>query len=369
MMSLDVSPVVKSWAEEKRLSPLLIDEASFLVPFKALFLKENIQNDGLVDKEVLQTLTSLCFPSTPSVKAFYTDFRDIARLKKSIPVLQQRIQHLIHAQSRALFCCEGNVNRIRNDILHSMLALSDVQNKIQSRLNKQLKFKMEGLEKLDQWKNEQQCLSTYIRQKEDSDENLKIISSLHEQKDKLKLEICETEVKLAEKKNDLKKLLNHIEELKNSSRSRFSDEKNRLAEINADETKFIQYFKRLLPESDQVKPRDALRKMWEAELFVINDDIKLAHSEYITLSEGSKLWSSTITFLRSLEQNLYECMKKRNYNVSEIINIIDKGLLRLGDLVRIVNNRQLNLLYIVIGHEVEALNRVKRTILSTEHKS
>lgn len=363
-MSLDVSPLDKPWIEEKRLNPLEIDEESLLFPFKALFLKENIQNDGQVDKEALQTLASLCFPSRPSLKMSHTDAFNLVQLKRSISRLQERIQNLIHAQSRALFYREGNVNTVRKNILHAMVALSNVQRAIQERLNRQLKFKIEGLEKLDQWKDEQHYLAMYIREKEESDENTKIISSLCQQKNRLKMEISETEVKLAEKKKDLKKLLNHIEELQNSSGSRFFHEKSRLEEIGADEAKFIEQFKKMIPESDQAKPRDALRKMWEKELSVINNDIKHAHSEYTALSEGSKLWCSTITFLQSLEQNVYECTKRGNCKVSDVVNIIDKGLLRLRDLTKIVNNRQLNLLYIVIGHEIEALNRAKRVILS-----
>ncbi|KAG4306214.1 hypothetical protein PORY_000202 [Pneumocystis oryctolagi] len=368
-MSLDVSPVSKVWTEGKRLKALEIDEVSLFEPFKALFLKENIQNDGSVDKEALQTLTSLCFPSTPSPKMLHIGSRDVMQLKQSIPPLQQRIQHLIHAQSRALFYREGSVNTVRTDILHTMLSLTNVHNAIQQCLNKLLKFKTEGLEKLDQWKDEQQYLLMYIREKERSDENLKLISSLHQQKNKLTLEINETEVKLAEKKKDLKKVLNHIEELRSSVGMHLSKERTRLAEINTDETKFIEQFKKLIPQSDQVKSRDALRKMWEAELSVINDDMKQAHSEYTALSEGSKLWCSTITFLQSLEQNIYECTKKGNYKVSEVVNIIDKGLLRLRDLTRIVDNLHLNLLYIAIGHEVEALNRTKRVILLAEDKA
>ncbi|KTW30478.1 uncharacterized protein T551_01761 [Pneumocystis jirovecii RU7] len=367
-MSLDVSSAVKPWREEKHIRSLEIDEESLFQPFKALFLKENIQNDGTVNKEVLQTLTSLCFPSTPSPKAICIDSRDIMQLKQSILPLQQRIQHLVYAHSRALFFRKGNVNTIRTDILKTMIALKDVQNAIHQCLNKQLKFKTEGLEKLDQWKNEQQYLSMYIREKEKSDENFKLISSLVQKKDKLAQEINETEIKLAEKKNDLKNILNHIEELHNSFGTRFSKEKSRLAEISADETRFIEQFKKLIPHSNQEKSRDALREMWETELSLINDDIKLIHSEYTALSEGSKLWCSTIIFLQSLEQNVYECTKKGSCKVSEIINIIDKGLLRLRDLTRIVNNQHLNLLYIAIGYEIEALNRTRRVILSTEDK-
>lgn len=368
-MSLDASSISKPCMGEKSLNPLEIDEESLLFPFKALFLKENIQNDGKVDKQVLQTLASLCFPSRTCISASNNDSRDLLQLKRSISRLHQRIQHLTHALSRALFYREGNVNTVRRDILHAMLALSDVQRAIQHCLNKQLKFKMEGLEKLDQWKDEQHFLAMYIRQKEESDENLNIISSLCQKKNKLKMEITETEVKLAEKKKDLKKLLSHIEELQNSLGSRFSDEKSRLEEIDADEARFIQQFKKMIPESDQAKPRDALRKIWEAELSVISDDIKKAHSEYTALSEGSKLWCSTITFLQSLEQNVYEYTKKGSCKVEDVINIIDKGLLRLRDLTKIVNNRQLNLLYIVIGHEIEALNRAKNVIIFGMDKS
>ncbi|KTW26387.1 hypothetical protein T552_02869 [Pneumocystis carinii B80] len=368
-MSLDVSSISKPWLGEKRLNPLEIDEESLLFPFKSLFLKENIQNEGQADKQVLEALASLCFPSKPCIKAYNDDSRDLLQLKSSISRLQQRIQNLTHAQSRALFYREGNVNRVRKEILHAMVALSDVQRAIQQRLNRQLKFKKEGLEKLEQWKDEQHFLAMYIREKEESDENLKIISSLRQKKNKLKMEITETEVKLAEKKKDLKKLLSHIEELQNSLGSRFLDEKSRLEEIDADESKFIEQFKKMIPESDQAKPRDALRKIWEAELSVINDDIKKAHSEYTALSEGSKLWCSTISFLQSLEQNVYDYTKKGNCKVEEVVNIIDKGLLRLRDLTKIVNNRQLNLLYIVIGHEIEALNRAKNVIIFSMDKS
>ncbi|KAG5440483.1 hypothetical protein PCK2_000417 [Pneumocystis canis] len=367
-MSLDVSPVVKSWTEGKRLKALEIDEKSLFQPLKALFLKENIQNDGSVDQEVLRTLTSLCFPSTPSPKSFYTDSRDIAHLKQSIPSLQQRIQHLVYAQSRALFYREGNVNTVRMGILHTMLALMDVHNAIYRCLSKQSKFKMEGLEKLDQWRDEQQYLEMYIREKEESDENKKLMSSLHQQKNRLTLEISEIEIKLTEKKKDLRKVLDCIEELKNSSTIHLSKERSRLAEITSDETKFIEQFKKLIPQSTQTTLRDSLHQVWEAELAVINENLKLAQSDYTTLSEGSKLWCSTITFLQSLEQNVCEYMKKGNHNVSEITNIIDRGLLRLSDLTKIVNNRHLDLLYIAIGHEIEALNRTRRIILSTDDK-
>ncbi|KAG4302904.1 hypothetical protein PCANB_000823 [Pneumocystis canis] len=368
-MSLDVSPAVKPWAEEKGLKILEIDEESLFQPLKTLFLKENIQNDGSFDKEVLQTLTSLCFPSTPSPRSFHTDSRDIVQLKQFIPLLQQRVQHLVHAQSRALFYREGSVNTIRMGILHTMLALMDVQNAIYRCLSKQSKFKTEGLEKLNQWKDEQQYLATYIREKEESDENKKLISSLHQQKNRLSLEINEIEIKLAEKKKDLKKILDYIEELKSSSSTGLSKERSRLAEITSDETKFIEQFKKLIPQSDQAKLRDTLHGIWEAELSAINDDIKLAQSEYSTLSEGSKLWCTTITFLQSLEQNVYEYMKKGNHNASEVVSIIDKGLLRLRDLIRIVSNRHLDLLYIAIGHEIEALNRTRRIILSADDKA
>ncbi|KAG5519597.1 hypothetical protein PMAC_001752 [Pneumocystis sp. 'macacae'] len=368
MMSLDVSSAVKPWREEKHLKSLEIDETSLFQPLKALFLKENIQNDGTVNKEVLQTLASFCFPSTPSPKALRVGSRDLMQLKQSILPLQQRIQHLVYAHSRALFFREGNVNTTRTDILQTMLALKDVHNAIQQCLNKQLKFKTEGLEKLDQWKNEQQYLSMYIHEKEKTDESLKLISSLNQKKDKLMQEINETEAKLVEKKKDLKSLLNSIEELHNSFGARFSKEKSRLAEINADERRFIEQFKKLIPQLDQERSRDALREIWETELSLINDDIKLVNSEYTALSEGSKLWCSTVTFLQSLEQNVYEYTKKNNYKVSEAINIIDRGLLRLRDLIKIVNNQHLNLLCIAIGYEVEALNRTRRVILSTDDK-
>ncbi|CCJ30006.1 unnamed protein product [Pneumocystis jirovecii] len=264
------------------------------------------------------------------------------QLKQSILPLQQRIQHLVYAHSRALFFRKGNVNTIRTDILKTMIALKDVQNAIHQCLNKQLKFKTEGLEKLDQWKNEQQYLSMYIREKEKSDENFKLISSLVQKKDKLAQEINETEIKLAEKKNDLKNILNHIEELHNSFGTRFSKEKSRLAEISADETRFIEQFKKLIPHSNQEKSRDALREI----LFILN----------------------ILHYQRDQSYGVARLFFYSSCKVSEIINIIDKGLLRLRDLTRIVNNQHLNLLYIAIGYEIEALNRTRRVILSTEDK-